>query len=194
MHAEPGGATRDKDALRAAVRAARAALPDAARAVADVARLPHLLALAAGHAAVSCYGSLAPEPETWGFVGELDAAGVGVLLPVLAGRRTPDWAWYAGPAALRPGWHGIPEPTTPPLGPDALGAVSLVVTSALAATASGERLGTGGGWYDRALTHRSPDAVVAALVNEREVVGHLPTEPWDVRVAALVTEAGVRWA
>ena len=37
-------------------------------------------------------------------------------------------------------------------------------------------------------------AVVAALVNEREVVGHLPTEPWDVRVAALVTEAGVRWA
>ena len=117
-----------------------------------------------------------------------------VLLPVLAGRRTPDWAWYAGPAALRPGWHGIPEPTTPPLGPDALGAVSLVVTSALAATASGERLGTGGGWYDRALTHRSPDAVVAALVNEREVLGHLPTEPWDVRVAALVTEAGVRWA
>lgn len=193
MHAEPGGATRDKDALRAAVRAARAARPATERAAADAARLPHLLALARGHGVVSCYGSVAPEPDTWAFVAALAAGGVRVLLPVLAGRRTPDWAWYDGPRALRPGWRGIPEPTTGPLGPEALGAASLVVVSALAAASSGDRLGAGGGWYDRALAHRAPDAVVAAVLNESEVVDGVPTAPWDVRVSALVTETGLRW-
>lgn len=178
-----------KDALRATVRAARAA--DTDRADADAARLPLLLAACAGHGAVACYASLAPEPDTSALVSALSDAGVRVLLPVLKGYRTPTWAWYEGSDALVPGWHGIPEPTGDRLGSEALGSVSFVWASALQVTPAGFRLGTGGGWYDRALLHAVPDAVVGTLVNEREVVDAVPVEPWDLPVDVVVTERRV---
>ena len=179
-----------KAALRAGVRAERSGEPDAERHARDAARLPHLLALAKGHDAVACYVSLAPEPDTGALIEALHAGGVRVLLPLLRGRRTPAWAWYAGPGTLVPGWHGIPEPAVGEE-PDALGAVSLVVTSALLATRDGVRLGTGGGWYDRALASRRPGTTVASVLNAREVVATLPAESFDARVDALVTEEGI---
>ncbi|MDN5570475.1 MAG: 5-formyltetrahydrofolate cyclo-ligase [Propionibacteriaceae bacterium] len=178
-----------KAALRAGVRAERSGEPDAERHARDAARLPHLLALAKGHDAVACYVSLAPEPDTGALIEALHAGGVRVLLPLLRGRRTPAWAWYAGPGTLVPGWRGIPEPAGGEA--EGLAAVSLVITSALLATRQGVRLGTGGGWYDRALVARDPDALVASVLNAREIVTGLPVEEFDVRVDALVTEDGL---
>lgn len=173
-----------KEALRGRIRAARVLRSDAAGAAfaAGGSRL------AAGHEAVALYGSLGTEPDTWPLIEALAAGSVRVLLPVLAGRRQPDWAWYAGLAALRPGWHGIVEPTTPPVGAAGLAAVGLVVCSALAVTPRGERLGAGGGWYDRALAHAAPGAEVVALCFDAEVVPSVPTDPWDRRVDAILTE------
>lgn len=192
--------TAAKDALRHAARRARAERRSTSGAVTDAARLPHLLALAEGHAVVACHLSLPPEPDSWALVEELAARGVRVLLPVLHRRRTPAWGWWAGRSGLVKGFRGIPEPADEArgpagdaLGPDALRAASLVVTTALLATPAGFRLGTGGGWYDRALAFRAPDAVTAAVLDSAEVVDALPVDPWDVPVDALVTEAGVRW-
>lgn len=174
-----------KQALRAAVRAARAS--DPARPDADAARLPRLLDASAGHARVAAYFSVAPEPDTTALIEALAAAGTAVLLPVLKGHRTPAWAWYAGPDALVPGWRGIPEPTTPTLGADALASCSLIWVSALQVASTGHRLGTGGGWYDRALLHADADARVATLVNDAELVADVPREPWDLPVDVIVT-------
>lgn len=145
--------------------------------------------MAAGHSTVALYCSAGHEPDTWPLIEALHRAGTRVMLPLLAGRRTPCWGWYAGRDALRPGWHGILEPTTPPIGVDALAEASLVFCSALAVTPRGDRLGTGGGWYDRALGLADPDAVLAALCFDDEVVDAVPTEPWDRRVDVVVTEA-----
>ncbi|WP_232549980.1 5-formyltetrahydrofolate cyclo-ligase [Propioniciclava soli] len=201
-----------KAALRAELRAARERATPAERAARDRARLTHLLQLASGHSAVACYLSVPPEPDTTVFVDALHARGVRVLLPLLRGRRTPAWAWYAGPGTLVPGWRGIPEP-----GPDAsasaglagpaserpvalepvslgsvsLGSVSLVVTSALAATVEGVRLGVGGGWYDRALPSAAAGCVTAAVLDAAAVLDTLPRDPWDVTVDVLVTEHGL---
>lgn len=181
-----------KAALRARALAARADTTPAALQYADAARLPLLLAACEGHRAVACYASIDPEPDTWGLVDALAAAGVRVLLPVLKGHREPAWGWYAGRTSLVPGWHGIPEPAGRPLSAPALAQVSLVWVSALLAAPDGVRLGTGGGWWDRALRHRMPGALVGAVVNEREVVPALPRDAWDVPVDLLVSEVRTR--
>ncbi len=186
--ATPGGtprAAQNKDALRTAVRAARAA--DEFRDRADAGRLPRLLEACAGHATVACYFSVAPEPDTTALVAALSEAGVRVLLPVLKGHREPAWNWYAGPGSLVPGWRGIPEPAGAPLGPEALAACSFVWVSALLVTPDGVRLGTGGGWYDRALEHAAAMAVRGTLVGTSEVVDELPADPWDLPVDLVVT-------
>lgn len=182
---QSGGHSRAKQALRAAVRAARAA--DGARADADRDRLPRLLDASRGHRRVAAYVSVAPEPDTTALIERLAAEGVEVLLPVLQGHRSPAWAWYAGADALRPGWHGIPEPTTPTLDADALASCTLVWVSALLAAPDGGRLGTGGGWYDRALLHAHPATTLATLVGDAELVDAVPREPWDLPVDLVVT-------
>lgn len=182
---QSSGQLEAKSLARAGVLAARRA--DTTRERADAARLPRLLDACAGHATVACYLSVPPEPDTTHLIAALQEHGVAVLLPVLAGHREPAWAWYAGLAALRPGWHGIPEPTTPTLGAQALASCSFVWVSALQVTAHGDRLGTGGGWYDRALVHAAPDAVIATLVSDGEVVPDVPVEEWDRPVDLIVT-------
>jgi 5-formyltetrahydrofolate cyclo-ligase len=54
----------------------------------------------------------------------------------------------------------------------------------------GIRLGRGGGFYDRALTHVRPDAVLVAVVFDDELVDELPAEPHDQRVTVVVTPSG----
>ena len=74
-------------------------------------------------------------------------------------------------------------------GAESLKEADLIVIPALAASADGTRLGQGGGWYDRALMHRSPGVPVVAVVFDDEVLepGVIPAEPHDVPVDAIVT-------
>lgn len=74
-------------------------------------------------------------------------------------------------------------------GAESLKEADLIIIPALAASADGTRLGQGGGWYDRALMHRSPDTPVVAAIFDDEVLeaGVIPAEPHDVPVDAIVT-------
>lgn len=181
-----------KNTLRTAIKARRARHKLALAAQHD--RLNRALELCEGHFTVAVYASVDDEPSTWELIEALYQRDVRVLLPVLAGRRYPDWGWYAGREALRPGWAAIPEPTTPALGADALGEASLVWASALAATPGGDRMGVGGGWYDRALAHAADDAVIAVLLDDADVLDSVPVEPWDRRIDVIVTELRTVWA
>lgn len=185
-----------KDALRRVVQEGRTTPePDSA----TRARLARALACSAGRGTVACYSSTGNEPDTWGLIDALHDRGVTVLLPVLSqlptGKRRPatDWARYTGREELRPGLWGIPEPTSPTLGADALADAEWIWCSALAATPDGRRLGTGGGWYDRALRFAAGGTTVAALLRDHEVLDDVPTEAWDLRVQAVVTEHRTLW-
>lgn len=144
---------------------------------------------------VSLYCARPTEPGTEPLLERLRARGVRVLLPVLAEGLQRGWAEYVGLDDLQTRAPGRPpEPSGPNLGAEALRDADVVLTPALAVDTSGVRLGQGGGWYDRALLHVAPGALVAAVVYPDEVYDSathpLPLEEHDRRVHAVVTPEG----
>jgi 5-formyltetrahydrofolate cyclo-ligase len=162
-------------------------VPERAVAAAGVTR-----ALLRGLTGVRTFAAYLPEDDEPGH-GRLPAAftqlGARVLLPVTPadGREL---AWAVDTGRIAPGRHGVLEPIGPRLGATAVGTADVVVVPALAVARDGIRLGRGGGYYDRALQHARPDAVVVALVFDDEFVDELPTEPHDRPVTAVVTPSG----
>ncbi|GAA1395423.1 5-formyltetrahydrofolate cyclo-ligase [Luteococcus peritonei] len=197
----PDGRTSKQD-FRSQVLAARQQRPAHQRLADDRARTGLVLRLLAEvePSTIAIYLSTQPhakrpEPGTIELATALWTLGHRVLAPVLSPtdegpRHAPDWAWFTGPADLRPGLWGIPEPTGPALGAEALGQADLVLCSGLGGTREGGRLGVGGGWFDRALAHRRPGCPAWLLLNEDELVDELPLEPHDVRVDGIVLPSG----
>lgn len=92
--------------------------------------------------------------------------------------------------------YGIPEPY--PLKPIPLTALDLVFAPLVAFTTSGERLGMGGGYYDRtfnrlfSLPYRTRPRVIG-LAYDFQRVDQLPTEPWDIPLDGVITEKHIYW-
>lgn len=116
------------------------------------------------------------------------------LLPILldeagAALGEPRWGlWEAGRALVTLG-RPPAQPDGEARGAESLKEADLIVIPALAASADGTRLGQGGGWYDRALMHRSPGVAVVSVVFDDEVLesGVIPTEAHDVPIDAIIT-------
>ena len=116
------------------------------------------------------------------------------LLPILldeagAPLGEPRWGlWEAGRALVTLG-RPPAQPDGEARGAESLNEADLIIIPALAASADGTRLGQGGGWYDRALTHRSPGVPVVAAIFDDEVLeaGIIPAEPHDVPIDGIVT-------
>ena len=181
-----------KQTLRRAVQLRRESRSPEQRTRDDEARLAVLDAAlgSAPPATVAAYLSAGAEPGTLQLVGWLAAHGVRVLLPVLSRGPAPAWAAYAGPDALRLRRHGILEPDADPLPEGSLATADLVLAPGLAANEAGDRLGRGGGWYDRALA-AAPGTPVWVLLNTDEVLPAIPVHAWDRPVDALVTPAAL---
>jgi 5-formyltetrahydrofolate cyclo-ligase len=174
-------AAADKGTLRRAVLSRRAALPVDERAQAEQAAVDALADVPGGP--VAAYLSVGSEPGTTALLAALAAREVDVLLPVLLPDGDLDWARADGGTA--PGPHGLLQPQGERLGVDAVAACTLVVVPALSVDRAGNRLGRGGGAYDRALPRTG--GWVVALLHDGESVAELPAEPHDQPVHALVT-------
>jgi 5-formyltetrahydrofolate cyclo-ligase len=90
--------------------------------------------------------------------------------------------------------YGIPEPDLEPaslLPPEAM---ALVVLPLVGFTADGQRLGMGGGYYDRSFAFRNhapaPPWLVGAGYSFQQL-DSLEAQAWDVRLDAIATEHGV---
>lgn len=80
---------------------------------------------------------------------------------------------------VAPGYAGIPEPILDE--PVAAEEDALVLMPGVAFTAAGERIGYGGGFYDRFLS-QEPNHPTVALCYEFQMVESLPTEEFDIPV------------
>ena len=74
---------------------------------------------------------------------------------------------------------GIPEPVADT--PVAEDKTALVLMPGVAFTKKGDRIGYGGGFYDRFLAEE-PDHPTLALCYDFQIVEHLPTEDYDIPV------------
>jgi 5-formyltetrahydrofolate cyclo-ligase len=179
--------------VKAAVReqhlARRLQRPLGERDAAAAALATTLLQRLAGIRAFAAYVPEETEPGHGRLPAVFTQLGARVLLPVVA-QEGRELAWAVDTGRLAPGRYGLLEPVGPRLGPTALGTADVVVVPALAVSRNGVRLGRGGGYYDRALSHARPDAVVVALVFDDELLDEVPAEPHDRRVDAVLTPSG----
>jgi 5-formyltetrahydrofolate cyclo-ligase len=108
---------------------------------------------------------------------------------VLRGDGDLDWASYEGPESMVPGARGLLEPGEAPRGVEAVARADAVLVPALAVDRAGNRLGRGGGSFDRALARVGPLVPLIALLYDDELVDRLPAEAHDVPVRAVVRPA-----
>lgn len=143
---------------------------------------------------VALYVSTDTEPSTRVLLDQLHARGVAVLLPVLGPGLSRKWALYQGAADLAERSPGRPpEPSGPVLDADAVQRAEVIITPGLALDGNGNRLGQGGGWYDRMLAKVDPATPVFAMLFDDELIttDTLPTDEHDVPVPAVITPTQV---
>jgi 5-formyltetrahydrofolate cyclo-ligase len=182
-----------KAALRRRVIAGRALMSEAERAAAGRSLRDRVLGLPEAQLAgtVAGYVSVGTEPPTGGLIYALWKRGCYVLLPLLRPDADLDWASYEGPDSLAPGPRGLLEPIEPGRGVTAISSADLVIVPALAADRRGQRLGRGGGSYDRALARVGPAVLTVAMLYDRELLDAVPHGPHDQRVRAVAQPGGV---
>lgn len=81
----------------------------------------------------------------------------------------------------------MPEDDVAPDWPD------VIIVPGTAFTTRGERVGQGGGWYDRFLPGRRADAVTIGVGFVPQIVEFVPTADHDVVLDCIVTEDGTVW-
>ncbi len=180
-----------KKALRESVIARRDALDVPQRREHSARILERLLLLPEYREAsvVAAYASFGSEFDTSGFLGNVLSAGKQLLLPRInkAERRLELRQVNDLQSELVAGVWGIREPDGHcPLRPGA--DVDFILVPGVAFTAKGERLGYGGGYYDRLLTGVRPQTCRAAGAFSLQIVDDLPTGEHDQRVHLIVTE------
>ncbi len=91
------------------------------------------------------------------------------------------WCRSAGKTLVLPEDDPPPDPQV----------VDVVIVPGTAFTATGDRLGQGGGWYDRFLPRTRSDCAWIGVGFQPQLVPSLPVEAHDVRLHLVVTDAGV---
>ena len=170
--------------LRARLRAARRERRDATspeqRHTDGLALLHHLEPLLARATCVTSFEPLASESNLEPINAAVRARGR-LLVPITL-------------ADLDLSWRDVA--TGDDLGTSGIAAADLVIAPALAIGPNGERLGQGGGCYDRALPRRRPGTPVVAVVFPDELLTgpdapSIPVEAHDERVDAALTVDGL---
>jgi len=192
--AVPGGPdlAGEKRALRRRILALRDALDSKARAEASRAIATKLLALPGYREArvVLAYLTFGSEFDTTAFVEDVLASDRTLVLPRIE-RGTHSLVLHAVPAlcgTLVPGPWDIREPDPAVCAVVAPQAVEFVLVPGLAFSAHCERLGYGGGFYDRLLPRIPAHACRACAAFDVQIVERLPIGDTDQRVSCVLTE------
>lgn len=184
----------NKRLRRLEAKAARDVISDDERAAAALAVARHaapLRELCAGRAtAVSSYLAIGSELDPEPLVQRLRALGVTIALPVMVAKSAPleFRAWAAGDPLVAREW-GIrePGPECPVVSP------GIVLVPLLEVDGSGNRLGYGGGFYDRTLNRLRSEAgcVAVGLGYSTQRVDAVPHAAYDEPLDYLLTPDGL---
>lgn len=132
------------------------------------------------------YASCGREVSTHELIAELLCMEKDVRLPTVRDDSTLAWSRVQALEDLAPGFRGILEPKNSLLDNGTPPTDALVIVPGVAFTRAGDRLGRGGGHFDRFLQHHKGPKL--ALAFELQLVDSLPTEVHDIRMDAVITE------
>lgn len=139
---------------------------------------------------VSGYYPIGSEANVMPLLEALRHAGHSIALPIVAGADRPlDFRRWDAETPLKPGPFDIPQPTeeAPAVRPD------LILAPLLAFDRCGNRLGYGGGFYDRTIRtirEHQPVMCVGVAYAAQEVPG-VPHDATDTPLDRILTEDGV---
>ena len=180
-----------KSELRGQIRARRAGQPAAQHVQVGQSIASHVMAIVAERHSmcVACYFSLPTEPSTAPLMDRLWQRGIQVITPRIRASEltwvesTPSSEYAPGTFGIREVLHGREM---------SLAQADLIFMPALAVSDTGNRLGQGGGFYDRALSALEDIPLLIALLNADEDGIAIPFEKHDIPVDAVASELGVR--
>ena len=180
----------EKQALRKAVRAAVAALEPSYRdesAAAICRRVTELPEYRAAKTVFAFVGT-AREIDTTALLQAIWRDGKTLCLPRCGAEHSMALCLVTGLEQLAPGAYGILEPVEDcPRLTEA--DIDLVITPCVSCDRDGDRLGQGGGYYDRFFARYHGAATL--LCREKLMVERVPMEPHDKRFSLIVTEKAV---
>lgn len=140
--------------------------------------------------AVALYSSVQNEVDTSVILSDALGSAKKVYFPKLSLVAGSGFARITSSDELIQGPYNILEP----VGMEILGRSEsddlIVFLPGLLFDRRGNRLGRGGGWYDRALHDLGGRGVFVGLAYDFQLMDTLPAESWDQRVHIIVTEKG----
>ncbi|WP_165217853.1 5-formyltetrahydrofolate cyclo-ligase [Affinirhizobium pseudoryzae] len=140
---------------------------------------------------VSGFSPIRSEADIRPLMADLKRQGARLCLPVILDKQTIIFRELVPGADLVPMGFGTfgPGPDAEELDPDLM----LVPLSAF--DAQGQRIGYGGGYYDRAIDRLHKKGLFPELIGiafDCQEVASVPVEQHDVRLHAILTESGLR--
>jgi 5-formyltetrahydrofolate cyclo-ligase len=196
-----GQKVTDYSALRQQLRASRRALDDEERALRSQQAIQklahHRLFLAARH--IACYLPNDGELDLTYLISQAWTMGKSIYLPVLSihHRNHLHFLSYRRDDELVTNRFGIPEPVLHRRNMIDIKCLDLVLMPLVGFDSNGNRLGMGGGFYDRSFAFlrrrqkwRKPSLIGAAY--DFQEVERLKRNSWDVPLAGVMTETGLR--
>jgi len=133
------------------------------------------------------FASFRSEVETAPMIRRALSAGKRVILPRVNGGKLDLFEIFNYDHDTAPGCWGIPEPRIAEQVP--IDAVDIIVLPGAAFDEQGNRVGYGGGYYDKLLSASAKMTV--ALAFESQIVPHVPADHHDIPVQTVVTEQRV---
>jgi 5-formyltetrahydrofolate cyclo-ligase len=183
--------------LRQRSRSVRSALTQAQRHAASREIARHLRASplywSARH--IALFWPVGPEVDLREFLHDALAHGKHCYLPLMRPGRRMWFLRYRPGMKLVRNSHGIPEPRLVPRDTLAPQLLDLVCVPLLGFDVRGNRLGQGGGYYDRTFSFKreapasKPRLLGVAFACQQ--LEELPRAAWDVPLGAVVTERGI---
>lgn len=186
-------AATDKSSLRAQRLAARDAIPAHERIEKGLAIAEHGAAgldVSPG-GIVSGFFPIRSEADIRPLMAGLKARGARLCLPVILDKQIIVFRELVAGAELVPMGFGTfgPGPEAEVLEP------TLMLVPLSAFDAKGQRIGYGGGYYDRAIERmhkKGHEPQLIGIAFDCQEVASVPAEPHDVRLHAILTESGLR--
>jgi 5-formyltetrahydrofolate cyclo-ligase len=182
--------------LRIELRSKRRALSPSRQRHSAARLAAHLYQLPALHRAqhIAIYwpndGEIDPRP----FITLAMQRDVQIYLPVLAANGCMKFAAYTHSTALKKNTFGIPEPLWRRGIVKPLWKLDALLMPLVGFDGSGNRLGMGAGFYDRALASvkgRFKQPQCWGLAHSCQQIEDLPSDVWDIPMEGVITERGV---